>query len=218
MRSTGLSFRGFLAFAIVAACGGASNTDLGAGGGGGSSGGASGSGSSSGGGSNGGGHDASTQPDTGEPDVQPVKDSGPVEDVPTVMDVVQPMETGPIGPAVFCPMSGQPAMCMQGDVCCVTGDAMLGTQMDTCEHQGQPCAGAIVRCASGADCPKNEVCCGQKNATGMMYSEVACRQTCTGTGQVTFCDPQATPTDCTQPTAPNCVQSTLLQGFTVCGP
>jgi hypothetical protein len=136
-----------------------------------------------------------------------------MEDV-TSVDVVQPMETGPQGPAVLCPMQGQPAMCNPGDYCCITGDPAQGTQMDNCQHPGQVCTGGTtVRCAVTADCPMNYVCCGQKDPTGMTYTEVGCRQSCNGTGQITFCDPAAN--DC--PTAtPTCQQSQLLQGFNVC--
>jgi hypothetical protein len=136
----------------------------------------------------------------------------------TSVDVVEPMETGPTGPPVLCPNQGQPMNCSPGDVCCVTGDPNQGTQTDTCQHSGQSCSGTIVRCASAADCPQNQVCCGQKDTTTMTYQEVACRQTCTGVGQVTFCDPSAATSQCTDPTAPNCVQSTLLPGYNVCGP
>jgi hypothetical protein len=199
MRSTSVFFLGFLAFAIATACGGASNTDLGTGGGGNGSG--SGSGSGSGGGS---GSSSGAEPDASMQDV-------------TSVDVVQPMETGPIGPAVVCPLDDA-GTCSPGDFCCVSGDPTLGTETDTCTHQGQTCAGTPVRCASSADCPKNQVCCGQKDSTGNKYQEVACRQTCTATGQVTFCDPAAATTDCTNPATPNCVQSQLLQGYNVCGP
>jgi hypothetical protein len=86
--------------------------------------------------------------------------------------------------------------------------------MDNCEHQGQACTGGTtVHCAAAADCPMNYVCCGQKDPTGMMYTEVGCRQSCNGTGQVTFCDPAAM--DCPM-AAPTCQQSQLLQGFNVC--
>lgn len=211
MRSTTLSFLGFLTFAIVSACGGASNTDLGSGGGGG------GSGSSSGGGHNtidAGVDTGSSQPDTGAPDVSPIEDSGPVQDAPAVVDVAPPQETGPTGPSVLCPMQGQPAMCNPGDVCCVTGNPTTGTQTDTCQAQGQTCSGGTtVHCASTADCPSNYVCCGLKDTAGTMYTEVSCRQQCNGMGQITFCDPSAM--DCPQ-TAPTCVQSQLLQGFSVC--
>jgi hypothetical protein len=136
-----------------------------------------------------------------------------MEDV-TSVDVVQPMETGPAAPAVLCPMQGQPSTCNPGDYCCVTGDASQGPQTDTCEPSGQSCSGGTdVHCSATADCPTNYVCCGLKDSTGTMYTEVACRQSCNGTSQITFCDPAAM--DCPQAT-PTCVQSQLLQGYSVC--
>ena len=137
----------------------------------------------------------------------------------TSVDVVEPMETGPATPPVLCPNQGAPMNCNPGDVCCITGDPNAGTQMDVCQHSGQSCTGGtIVRCASSADCPKNEVCCGVKDTTMTMYQEVSCKQTCSGVGEVTFCDPSAATSDCTDPTNPNCVQSTLLPGYNVCQP
>ena len=221
MRSTSLSSFGFLALAIglPLACGGASNTDLLGGGhsssssssssSGGSSGGSSGSGSGSGSGSSSG---SASSSGSGSGSSSGGDQDASMQDVSTV-DVVQPMETGPMGPSVLCPMQGQPATCDQGDFCCVTGDAQLGTQMDNCEHMGTTCAGTPVRCASTADCPQGQTCCGQKDTTGMMYLEVGCKAQCTGTGQITFCDPAAM--DCPS-NAPTCQQSQLLQGYNVC--
>lgn len=222
MRSTSVSFLAFVTVAIAAACGGASTGDLGSGGGGTSSsssgsGSGSGSSSSSGSGSSGSssGSASSSSGSVSGSSSGGVPDAS-MQDV-TSVDVVEPMETGPTGPPVLCPQQGQPSNCNQGDICCITGDPNAGTQTDTCQHSGQSCSGTVVRCASSADCPQNQVCCGQKDSTMMMYQEVACRPSCTGTGQVTFCDPAAQTSDCTDPNAPNCVQSTLLPGYNVCG-
>ncbi len=214
MRSTGLSFLGFLVVGVAVACGGADKADLLGGGGhtsSGSSGGSSGSGSGSGSSSGSSSGSASSSGSGSGSSSGGVQDAS-TQDVSTE-DVVQPMETGPTGPAVLCPMQGQPATCMAGDFCCVSGNAQLGTQMDNCEPPGGTCVGTPVHCASAADCQSGYVCCGQKDTTGMMYMEVGCRQQCNGTGQITFCDPAAM--NCPA-NAPTCQQSTLLQGYNVC--
>ena len=122
-------------------------------------------------------------------------------------------------PPVLCPQNGNPMSCNQGQECCVTGDPTQGTQTDPCQSSGSACSGGtVVRCASKADCPGNEICCGteQTDPQTMMvtYTEVGCAASCTGTSQRVFCDPMATGA-C--PTAtPVCGQSQLLPGYTVC--
>ncbi len=198
--------------AVAPACGGAQSIDFGHTV-------DSGSGSGSGGGS------GSSSGVTAEDSGSPVVDSGqPLMDV-AVIDVIEPMDTAPVeepppaSPPVLCPQNGNPMSCNQGQECCVTGDPTQGTQTDTCQSSGSGCSGGtVVRCASKADCPGSEICCGteQTDPQTMMvtYTEVGCAASCAGTSQRIFCDPMATGA-C--PTAtPVCGQSQLLPGYTVC--
>jgi len=144
--------------------------------------------------------DASGPPDAGVPETGG-KDSG----------------GGPQGTQVLCPQNGQPSTCNPGQVCCVSGDPQAGTQTDTCDPSGATCAGTPVHCASAADCPNSEVCCGTQsydpNTGSYMYSDVSCAKDCSGQGHYVFCDPQH-PNAC--PNGTGCGPSQLLQGFSVC--
>lgn len=194
--------------ALAPACSGAASSDLLTGSGGvGSSGGT-------------GGRDAGI--DSG----RPVEDAGTRDG--TTFDAGNPPEAGapeaggndgggPQGPQVLCPQNGQPSKCNPGEICCVSADSQGGTQTDTCDPSGATCAGTPVHCASPADCPSNEVCCGTEsydpNTGSYMYTDVSCAKDCTGQGHYAFCDPQH-PNDC--PSGTGCGPSQLLQGFSVC--
>jgi len=150
--------------------------------------------------------DASTGVDTG----------ASVDSGTTTVDVFTLPESGPSGPSVLCPNMGNPQTCNPGQICCITGSAMQGNQVDTCQPSGQGCSGGTaVRCGSGADCTGGKICCGtQQLVNGMYeYTEVTCAATCAGTTQRIFCDPQNN----TCPAAtPTCGQSQLLPGYSVC--
>ena len=201
------------ALALASACSGAQPIDF------------RGSGSGSGGGSGGGSGSSSggtTAEDSGS---GPVDSGQPVVDSPAPLDVSEPIDTSPVeepppsGPSVACPMNGAPATCDPGDYCCVMGDPTQGTQTDMCQASGTSCAGGTtIRCASPADCPSGQVCCGTEttdpNTNTVMYTQVTCAASCTGTSQRTFCDSSASG-NCPAAT-PVCGQSQLLPGYTVC--
>ncbi len=135
------------------------------------------------------------------------------------MDTAPVEEPPPSGPAVLCPSNGNPMNCSEGQECCVTGDPTQGTQTDTCQSSGSGCTGGtVISCASQADCPGSEICCGseQTDPQTMMvtYTDVSCAPSCTGTNKRIFCDPTAT-NPCPAAT-PTCGQSQLLPGYTVC--
>jgi hypothetical protein len=199
------------AIVIVSACGGAQSIDFGH---------TVDSGSGSGGGS------GSSSGVSSEDSGASTSDAGQAPmDAVAVIDVIEPMDVTPVeepaptGPAVLCPSNGNPMTCNTGEVCCVTGDPAQGTQTDTCQSSGSPCSGGtLISCASKADCPGSEVCCGteQTDPQTMMvtYTGVSCAPSCAGTNKRIFCDPMA-PGTC--PTAtPVCGQSQLLPGYTVC--
>jgi hypothetical protein len=212
--------------ALAMACSGATADNLGQGlkghsssssGGGsgsstGSSGGSTSSGSSSGGfsssssgGSSGGQVDSGTI-DTGVIDSGTTIDTGTGDEPPPTT-----------GPMVLCPQMGTPQTCNAGEICCVAGNAMQGTQTDTCQGGGASCAGTPVRCGSAADCGAGQVCCGtQQTVSGVVsYTEVTCTAAaaCANTNQRVFCDPAAN--DCPAQ-APTCGQSQLMPGYNVC--
>jgi hypothetical protein len=209
------------AITVWGGCSGASSSSLLGGSGGKPSGSSSGSGSSGGGssgssgtgsssGSSGSGSSSGSTSSSGT-----TMDSGVLDSGTTVIDTGTGDEPTPTGPAVLCPMGGSPATCQPGDFCCVTGDAMQGTQMDNCQTPAQSCSGTKVHCAATADCPANQVCCGnQQQVMGVFtYTEVSCAASCASTTQRIFCDPAAN--DCPQQT-PTCGQSQLMPGYNVC--
>jgi hypothetical protein len=207
--------------ALAPACSGAQaiNFDADSGGGsGGASGGVSGSSSGNSGGGSGSSSGGSTV-DSGSGGV----DSGQSAMDSAVLDVIGPEDTGPVeepmptGPSVLCPMNGSPATCEPGDYCCVTGNAMQGTQTDNCEPSGTSCTGGTpVRCASPADCPSGQICCGTEQTVGnvVSYIDVVCATTCALSNQRIFCDQMTT--DPCPTTAPTCALSTLMPGYNVC--
>ena len=207
------------ALGLAAACGGAQSIDFGrddsGGGGGGGSGGGSGSSSGVSGGGSGGGSGSSSgasgsSSGAAEDSGSGFVDSGGPDDVTTVE------EPPPTGPAVLCPMNGNPATCEPGDYCCVVGNAMQGNQTDNCETGGSSCSGTPVHCASPADCPSGQICCGTEQTVGnvVSYVDVVCASTCSLTNQRIFCD-QSGPNPC-PPTIPTCALSTLMPGYNVC--
>jgi hypothetical protein len=71
-----------------------------------------------------------------------------------------------------------------------------------------------VSCASVADCPQGQVCCGTLGGAGT-YTAVSCQSTCgadAGTVQYPFCDLNAP----VCPTGTTCRASTVLTGYAVC--
>jgi hypothetical protein len=96
------------------------------------------------------------------------------------------------------------------------GSAMQGNQTDDCETASSSCAGTPVHCASPADCPSGQICCGteQTVANVVSYVDVVCASTCSLTNQRIFCDP-ANPSLC-PPNIPTCAGSTLMPGYSVC--
>jgi hypothetical protein len=148
-------------------------------------------------------------------------DAGTTPDVVTVIDSSEPLDVTPIeepppptGPTVACPMNGTPATCQPGDICCIAGDPMLGTQTHTCEQPAGVCTGTKVTCTVPTDCPMGQMCCGTEQTTGTtaMYTGVSCATQCNGANMRIFCSSN---TDCPAQTA-TCGASTLLPGYMVC--
>lgn len=142
-----------------------------------------------------------------------------VVDAITLVDAAAGKEASPTGPAVACPDETNPTTCQPGQFCCVVGNAKQGgqgSQTDTCEAAGAPCAGTPVHCAVPADCPSDQVCCGTEQTAGGVtsYVEVSCAWTCTAPTQRTFCDHLAG-TPCPA-SAPTCALSTIMPGYDVC--
>lgn len=193
-----------VAFALAAACGGASQSDLldpGA----------------ARGDQDAGGTVDSASPDAGGKDAAGKKDTGDSFDSGE-HDVGPPdegVDTAPQGePEVACSKGQTPAYCaVPAQFCCVP----QGGGTYKCETLGAQCQGASVHCDDTADCP-GMVCCGtlnEPNGQNPFYSEVTCRTDCMGqtqtTADVQFCDPNKN--DCLQG---NCMASQLLPGYFVC--
>jgi hypothetical protein len=206
--------------ALAPACGGALSSspdgkgDAGGGGSGAGSGDGSGSGGS-GGGSSGSGASMDSGSGGSDAGLAPV-DAVAVLDGTGPADVTAVDEPPPSGPAVLCPSNGSTDTCAPGQFCCVVGDAKQGgTQTDTCEPAGASCAGTPVECASPADCPGGQICCGTEQTVGnvVSYVSVVCAASCAGTNQRMFCNQQSN----TCPVAsPTCALSTLMPGYNVC--
>jgi hypothetical protein len=195
--------------ALAPACGGALSANLD--GKGDSGGGGSGSGNSSSGASMDSGSGGS---DAGQAPVDAIAMLDGVG--PADVTAVEEQEPPPSGPSVLCPSNGSADTCDPGQFCCVVGDAQQGgMQTDTCEPAGTSCAGTPVECASPADCPGGQVCCGTEQTVGKVvsYVGVVCAASCAGTNQRMFCDPASNACPAAKPT---CALSTLMPGYNVC--
>jgi hypothetical protein len=161
------------------------------------------------------GADSGSPVDSGRPG--PSVDSGPGPGVDAGVQETGVIDSGGGAPGVACPMGGQAVLCQAGDICCITGisQGMQGTQVDTCQNPTAPCSGTPVHCASSADCPSGETCCGTQTNAGFRatYRDVSCQTSCFGPMSVTFCDPRVGG-GC--PPGMQCAASALLQGFSAC--
>jgi hypothetical protein len=106
------------------------------------------------------------------------------------------------------------------EYCCLRGQ-YRGGQTSTCTSRQNDCNGPSatpIRCSSSSQCGGGESCCGTlfDGNFGQYYSEISCRNTCSGGGgprQYQFCDP-AIPGDC--PPNLRCVPSTVVDGYNIC--
>jgi len=140
----------------------------------------------------------------------PIADTGTVvlEDT-SVADTATPPppDTGP-PPGMGLPCGNGPT-CETGDVCCATGslqNVTLGCST------ASACSGTPIACSTPEDCP-GAVCCGTETGTGQgtHYVGVQCQASCNG---ITFCDPKNGGSDC--PNNDTCNASMLLPGYYVC--
>ena len=199
----------------LAACGGATQSDLFGGGA------ASQDGGSSGVDSGNGDVDASSGVDaSGGVDAGHKKDSGVIP-----VDAGGPPDTGVVvdagagDPGIYCGKDPQnDVFCPVGqEDCCITGQGTSAI-IFKCEAVGAlTCTGVAAMCDDTADCPGNKVCCGSFD--GQRYREVVCRSSCSGQGPNgttfrRFCDPFLQPSDCPQGTA--CQASQVLTGYFLC--
>ncbi|CAN5589656.1 hypothetical protein BH09MYX1_BH09MYX1_57170 [soil metagenome] len=96
-----------------------------------------------------------------------------VDVVVTTKDA-EPSDANPPDPGVTC---GPNTYCTPpAKVCCLT------TTTITCTMNGQ-CGGATLACDSTADCPGNNICCGE-----LVPLKSSCHPTC-GQGEAQLCDP-----------------------------
>jgi hypothetical protein len=135
-------------------------------------------------------------------------DAGAAQDSGTVAT-----DSGP--PAVI--SCGNTTCPLPAEFCCVTFDQ--SGQQEACASDPGSCTGqggSAVECTSSSQCPAGQICCGTKPNSNS-YSDVSCQAAPCGSGsveQIQFCDPQG-PNDC-PPDAPQCQQSTILNGFFIC--
>ncbi len=146
----------------------------------------------------------------------PGDSGGGVIDTGAPVDVFTQPETGPTGPAVVCATANSSQTCAPGQICCITGDPQ-NVQTAVCDNDKQSCQGTVVSCATQADCPGGQICCGsQQTVNGVtIYTDLSCAQSCNGQNQRVFCDPNQQPSACPQ-WAPSCGPSGLLPGYSVC--
>jgi hypothetical protein len=166
--------------------------------------------------------------------ILPLKDAGlpPVREASTIfpdvgttkdVSVVIPMpEAAPPPPmmSVACPTGTGDNMCTGPAPvgCCVSQGINIGggPQSATCEVPATPdvcqqSGGAFVQCASSADCPAGDQCCGTQNGDNE-YTTVVCASQCSAS-QVQFCAQQASG-ECSFGTY--CQQSQIIPPYTVC--
>jgi hypothetical protein len=91
--------------------------------------------------------------------------------------------------------------CDPAGSCCVTNGN------SACETQ---CNGTVVSCDGPEDCGSGEVCCGSSGSNGS-YTGFACKNGCSGVGDVIVCHASQ---DC--PTGTNCTVSAILTDYSVC--
>ncbi len=187
----------FAVAVLLAACGGATKSDLFA------------TDVPEAGGTRGPAADAAPQDDPPAPAPEPPDASGPdVGRDAGVVDTGGP--PGPQGPSIKC---GAAATCPLTDTCCAFGQG--ATLRFEC-RAGQvtcPSPSTDIRCDSAEDCA-GKICCGDR-AGSAAYNELSCRSTCND-GDVTFCDP-ATPAASCRP-GKACKASTILRGYFACEP
>ncbi|MGO9835486.1 MAG: hypothetical protein ACLP1X_14830 [Polyangiaceae bacterium] len=210
-----LAWLASLAFALLAACGGASTTFPSGGGDGGFQGSTS-SGGASGRGGSGSGADAAIG--TGP------SDDANMTSIDSPTDVLHSTEgdasgdgTGPLptdgGPApVLCTDGTSTTQCQRPQVCCVVTTSLpFGFPSATCQSASSTCSGTFVHCSSKADCGDG-VCTETGNGITISYSEIACAASCTGSTHSQFCDPNVAG-GC--PQGMTC-QSSTLSGYFAC--
>ena len=187
--------------ASVAACSGATGSDLleepsrGA-----SSNTPPGGGSGAGAGDAGGNRDGGPSPDAGKPDAGSAPTGiacGDIENAPTYCN-------------------------HEREYCCVS--TFMDSTLRSCMLRGLSlCGGVRVGCDSANDCGKGEVCCATFNERTASYSTVECtpRVRCPGRASqeetfVLFCDPNAPEDECAD-TGATCMRSQSIKGYFVCG-
>ena len=156
-----------------------------------------------------GARDASTPPhkDTGP---APVPDSATVDTSPP--DTTVAIDSSPPAPGISC---GAGLTCNKGQYCCATSDPLMISPttyacMDGSQSACTGAGGSPVTCDFGSDCP-GQLCCGTLPQT--TYTHVRCASTCDTAEDHTFCDPNASPDECT---SGMCGPSMILPGFSVC--
>ncbi len=162
-------------------------------------------------------------PGTAPPDAGPISsDAGP-NDASTDASPTDASSDG----ATRLPLAGNIPCGSRATQCAVSSEACCAKQGPPAEYEckalgngSNACGGALpVRCNDRSDCPANQVCCGMLDQDDG-YTSVQCRLTCLGGNNVTavrFCDLTALNDECLA-IGQQCMPSQRLPGFGVCQP
>ncbi|WP_394833672.1 hypothetical protein LVJ94_44915 [Pendulispora rubella] len=135
-----------------------------------------------------------------------------------------PPDTGSRPTGVVCgDIENAPTYCnREREYCCVS--TFMDSTLRSCMVRGLSlCGGVRIGCDSASDCGKGEVCCGIYSERTASYSTVECtpRVRCMGRPSteeifVLFCDPNAREDECAD-TGATCMRSQSIKGYFVCG-
>ncbi|WP_394844131.1 hypothetical protein LZC95_44645 [Pendulispora brunnea] len=150
-------------------------------------------------------------------------DAGGNADAGLPLDSGKP-DTGSLPTGVVCgDIENAPTYCnREREYCCVS--TFMDSTLRSCMVRGLSlCGGVRVGCDSANDCAKGEVCCGVYSERTASYSTVECtpRRRCVGRPSqeeiyVLFCDPNAAENECAD-TGETCMRSRSIKGYFVCG-
>jgi hypothetical protein len=117
--------------------------------------------------------------------------------------------------------SGAPLFCAGNKpLCCASlqGGSIASFQCRTNQTQCINNGSIPISCATDVDCAKGTVCCGHQDTFSGLYTEVACRASCSGQviqGEIRLCDMAVAPNVC-DALGMTCSQSTVLPGYYRC--
>ncbi len=108
--------------------------------------------------------------------------------------------------------------CGLADTCCAIYNNSSGNYRYECRAGQVTCPepSTQIECDSAEDCGAGKVCCGDKASVGNYYNDITCKSSCSGNGDVRFCNPASPAASC--PAGKACRQSAILPNYYYCEP